>query len=66
MKVLQQVRFVHSDLAPNQCARYGFGYWAAIEKATDELIGWIYFRSAPDEPNDTAMEISEKKADDGI
>ncbi|MDV2993595.1 MAG: hypothetical protein N4J56_003249 [Chroococcidiopsis sp. SAG 2025] len=34
---------------------YGFGYWAAIEKATDELIGWFYFRSAPDQPTDTAI-----------
>ncbi|KAB8317386.1 GNAT family N-acetyltransferase [Tolypothrix campylonemoides VB511288] len=34
---------------------YGFGYWAAIEKATSEFIGWFYFRSAPDELTDTAI-----------
>ena len=34
---------------------YGFGYWAAIEKTTQEFMGWFYFRSAPNESNATAL-----------
>lgn len=34
---------------------HGFGYWAAIEKVTNEFIGWFYFRSAPNKATDTAI-----------
>lgn len=50
---------IRSRCLPNILAYYqqgyGFGYWAAIERATGELIGWFYFRSAPDQPSDTAI-----------
>jgi RimJ/RimL family protein N-acetyltransferase len=26
----------------------GFGFWAAVEKATGEFLGWFHFRPAPD------------------
>ena len=26
----------------------GYGFWAAIEKATGEFLGWFHFRPAPD------------------
>ena len=29
----------------------GYGFWAAIEKATGEFLGWYHFRPAPDNPD---------------
>ena len=26
----------------------GYGFWAAIEKATGEFLGWFHFRPGPD------------------
>jgi RimJ/RimL family protein N-acetyltransferase len=26
----------------------GFGFWAAVEKATGEFLGWFHFRPGPD------------------
>ncbi len=28
----------------------GFGFWAAIEKATGAFLGWFHFRALPDAP----------------
>ena len=28
----------------------GFGFWAVVERASDEFIGWIHFRPRPDDP----------------
>src|SRR4051794_17433344 len=30
----------------------GFGFWAAIESATDEFVGWFHLRPAPEDPPD--------------
>lgn len=30
----------------------GYGFWAAIEKATGEFLGWFHFRPQPDDPPD--------------
>lgn len=30
----------------------GFGFWAIIEKGTDQFVGWIHFRPAAGEPPD--------------
>lgn len=30
----------------------GFGFWAAIERATGEFLGWFHFRPAPGHPAD--------------
>lgn len=30
----------------------GFGFWAAVDKATGEFLGWFHFRPAPGHPAD--------------
>jgi RimJ/RimL family protein N-acetyltransferase len=48
---------IESDILPRYLWYYehfaGYGYWAAIEKATEEFLGWFHFRPAegasPDE-----------------
>jgi RimJ/RimL family protein N-acetyltransferase len=30
----------------------GYGFWAAVERATGEFIGWFHFRPAPGHPHD--------------
>ena len=42
-----QMEFLPAFLAYYQ--RYeGYGFWAAIEKATGEFLGWFHFRPRPD------------------
>lgn len=49
---------IEDDVLPAFLAHYdrwaGFGFWAAIEKATGEFLGWFHLRphdgAAPDEP----------------
>ena len=41
---------IESDILPRYLRYYerfaGYGYWAAIEKATGEFLGWFHFRPA--------------------
>jgi RimJ/RimL family protein N-acetyltransferase len=30
----------------------GFGFWAALDRATGEFLGWFHMRPAPDDPPD--------------
>ncbi len=30
----------------------GYGFWAAVEKASGEFLGWFHFRPRPDDPLD--------------
>jgi RimJ/RimL family protein N-acetyltransferase len=30
----------------------GYGFWAAVEKATGDFLGWFHFRPGPDDPLD--------------
>lgn len=49
---------IQNEILPGYLAYYerfaGYGYWAAIEKATGEFLGWFHLRptegSSPDEP----------------
>ena len=49
---------IETDVLPAFLSYYerdeGYGFWAAIERATDEFLGWFHFRPAPghlrDEP----------------
>jgi RimJ/RimL family protein N-acetyltransferase len=35
----------------------GFGHWAAVEKASDEFLGWFHFRPRKEEPRDGEIEL---------
>jgi RimJ/RimL family protein N-acetyltransferase len=43
---------IETDYLPSWLSYYerfaGFGFWAAVEKASGEFIGWFHFRSPPD------------------
>ena len=47
---------IESDYLPGYLAYYrtfpGYGFWAVIEKHTDEFVGWFHFRPAPGHPVD--------------
>ncbi len=47
---------IETDLLPWFIDYYrkfdGYGFWAAIEKSTDDFIGWFHFRPQPDAPKD--------------
>jgi RimJ/RimL family protein N-acetyltransferase len=47
---------VTDDLLPTYLDYYrrfdGYGFWAVIEKATSEFLGWFHFRPAPDDAAD--------------
>lgn len=36
-------------------AKPGFGFWAVIEKATGEFVGWFVFRPTGDDPGEVAL-----------
>ncbi|HET8657855.1 MAG TPA: GNAT family N-acetyltransferase [Micromonosporaceae bacterium] len=43
---------VRDEVIPRMMAYYeryeGYGFWAAVEKATGEFVGWFHFRPNPD------------------
>jgi RimJ/RimL family protein N-acetyltransferase len=45
---------IQNEVLPAFLAYYqryeGYGFWAAIEKATGEFLGWFHFRPRPDAP----------------
>ena len=45
-----------NDFLPAFLAYYerydGFGFWAAVDRTTDEFLGWFHLRPAPDDPAD--------------
>jgi RimJ/RimL family protein N-acetyltransferase len=45
---------IQNEVLPAFLAYYqryeGYGFWAAIEKATEEFLGWFHFRPRPDAP----------------
>ena len=47
---------IEHDFLPDYLADYerseGFGFWAVIEKASGEFLGWFHFRPHGDEPPD--------------
>lgn len=50
---------IEQQLLPNflryNDATPGFGFWAAIEKATGEFVGWFVFRPTGDDPGEVAL-----------
>jgi RimJ/RimL family protein N-acetyltransferase len=47
---------IRDDILPAFLSYYdrfeGYGFWAAIEKATGDFLGWFHFRPLPDAPAD--------------
>ncbi len=47
---------IEGDVLPAFLSYYvrfpGYGFWAAIERATGEFVGWFHFRPAPGHPSD--------------
>lgn len=47
---------VETDILPAFLAYYerypGYGFWAVVEKASGEFIGWFHFRPRPEDPPD--------------
>jgi RimJ/RimL family protein N-acetyltransferase len=45
---------IENDFLPAFLGYYqryeGFGFWAAVEKATGNFLGWFHFRPRPDAP----------------
>ncbi len=50
---------IQHQLLPQWLAYYekyqGYGFWAAIEKSSDEFIGWFHFRPASDNPDEIEL-----------
>jgi RimJ/RimL family protein N-acetyltransferase len=57
---------VRDQILPRYLAYYeqnnGFGYWAAIEKATGAFIGWFHFRPSRDNPEEIELGYRLRKA----
>ncbi|HET8684107.1 MAG TPA: GNAT family N-acetyltransferase [Micromonosporaceae bacterium] len=55
---------VRDEVVPHWLAYYeryeGYGFWAAVEKASGEFLGWFHFRPHPDGPR------SDGSARDGV
>ena len=47
---------IEADVLPAFLSYYerfeGYGFWAAVERATGEFLGWFHFRPAPGHPAD--------------
>ncbi len=47
---------IENDTMPAFLSSYerfaGYGFWAAVEKASGEFLGWFHFRPRPDDPLD--------------
>ena len=47
---------IENDILPAFLSYYerfdGYGFWAAIEKESDEFVGWFHLRPAPRAPDD--------------
>lgn len=53
-------------ILPRNLAYYqeypGYGYWAAVEKSTDDFLGWFHFRPAADDPGEIELGYRLKKS----
>jgi RimJ/RimL family protein N-acetyltransferase len=51
--------FVRDKLLPEYLSYYqnqpGFGYWAAVEKASEDFLGWFHFRPSRDNPDEIEL-----------
>ena len=47
---------IEGDILPAFLGYYerfaGYGFWAAVDRATGEFVGWFHFRPAPGSPDD--------------